>query len=522
MAAELPAGIDPAQLFALLAQHSHEGVLLFDGAGTVLYFNHEAQRQRGYLKVGVTLSQLASQNTFTDRDGRPLTATSIPIAVALGGKVLVGARWVVKRPDGTSQFLGGSAWPMKDERGAVQFVLATTYDETDELRTRDVNQRLRDQAQVIAEVAAALAGEIPLREMLSLICQTLVLRLDAAIARVWLSSDDGLLLVAAAGMPTEEVLAPARIAAIAGSGRAHFGNDAATDPELKTIEGMHSFAGCPLQVGASTLGVLAMYSREPLTEDIRATLTAIAAALSVGVARKHQEHARSLLIAQLERKNAELNQFAYVVSHDLKAPLRGMGVLSEMLEEDAGARLLPEEREKLAQIRTRSHKLQALIDGVLEYSRAGREFGPLEKIDLGELLREAVTLLSPRASARIELPEEPILIETHKVPLQQVAMNLITNALTHAGRDDVTVRVSVARTPGQLTLTVSDDGQGIAPEHHARVWAVFARLDARAEGTGIGLAVVKKVVEARGGTVSLTSAAGAGATFDIVWPERAA
>ena len=236
--------------------------------------------------------------------------------------------------------------------------------------------------------------------------------------------------------------------------------------------------------------------------------------------RKQTEADRERLIAALERSNAELDQFAYVASHDLKAPLRGIGNLSEWLEEDLGPALNPPARDKLQKLRGRVHRMEALIDGILDYSRAGRVRHKPERVEVSRLLSEAIELLAPRASAQVEVAGAMPVLTTEKVPLQQVFMNLIGNALKHARRDDAQVRVRVAEELRFFRFTVQDNGQGIAPEFHERIWGIFQTLEARdkVEGAGIGLSVVRKIVESRGGAAWVDSSPGQGAEFHFTWP----
>ncbi|HZI08836.1 MAG TPA: ATP-binding protein, partial [Myxococcus sp.] len=177
-------------------------------------------------------------------------------------------------------------------------------------------------------------------------------------------------------------------------------------------------------------------------------------------------------------------------------------------------------------MRRRVHRMEALIDGILQYSRAGRVRGKPETLEVGRLLHELIELVAPRPPAVVDVTGELPTLFTDRVPLQQVLMNLLTNALKHARREDVRVVVSAVEDGEFCRFTVADNGPGIAPEFHERIWGIFQTLEARdkVEGTGIGLSVVKKVVESRGGKAWVESAPGAGAKFHFTWPmkERAA
>ena len=222
----------------------------------------------------------------------------------------------------------------------------------------------------------------------------------------------------------------------------------------------------------------------------------------------------------LERSNKELDQFAYVASHDLKTPLRGIANLSTWLEEDLGPALTPESIEHLALLRGRVHRLEGLIDGILDYSRAGRTRHKVERIDVGKLLREAIELLAPPAGVEIHVAPDLPVLTGERVPLLQVFMNLIGNALKHGGRDDLRIEITWADRGELAEFTVRDNGAGIAPEYHQRIWAIFATLRPRdqVESTGIGLSVVQKAVESRGGQAWVDSEPGRGTAFHFTWP----
>jgi GAF domain-containing protein len=244
------------------------------------------------------------------------------------------------------------------------------------------------------------------------------------------------------------------------------------------------------------------------------------AAVAMDNARLYREATQ--LIRALERSNAELDQFAYVASHDLKAPLRGIANLASWLEEDLGAQLTGQAKRQLELLRGRVKRMEGLIDGILAYSRAGRTRAQPEPLELSRQFREWVELLAPRPPAEVVLPNDLPTVFSEKVPLQQAFMNLVSNALKHARRPDVRIEVTWRDAGDRVEFRVKDNGPGIAPEYHEKVWAIFQTLEARdkVESTGIGLSIVRKIVESRGGRVGLESSEGQGATFSFTWPKR--
>ncbi len=233
----------------------------------------------------------------------------------------------------------------------------------------------------------------------------------------------------------------------------------------------------------------------------------------------------------LSDRNRELDQFAYVTSHDLKAPLRGIANLAQWIEEDLGELASGDIRQQLDLLRGRVHRMEALIDGILQFSRIGRVKETIERVDVRELLNDTVDLLSPPPGFTIDLgPTDegtagialPVLL-AERTRLQQVFANLIGNALKHHNRPDGRIAVQAHETedPHYYEFTVSDDGPGIAPQYHERIFGIFQTLRPRdqVEGSGLGLALVKKIVEQYGGRIWLESAEGQGTTFHFTWPK---
>jgi len=212
-----------------------------------------------------------------------------------------------------------------------------------------------------------------------------------------------------------------------------------------------------------------------------------------------------------------------VASHDLKAPLRGIASLAQWIEDDLGEKLSSEGRRYLQLLQSRIQRMDALIDGLLQYSRAGRVRNRIETVDIAAVLAEVLEMLTPPAGVNIEIAENMPVFETERVPLQQVLLNLVANAIKHSGRRDTNVRIGVRDTGDFYEFTVQDNGCGIPRQFQSRVWDIFQTLRPRdqVEGAGIGLALVKKNVEARGGRAWLESAESKGTAVYFLWPKRA-
>ena len=229
-------------------------------------------------------------------------------------------------------------------------------------------------------------------------------------------------------------------------------------------------------------------------------------------------------ITQLESRNKELDQFAYVVSHDLKAPLRGIESASRWIEEDMGPDQLPPHiREFLQLMRQRVHRMENLITGILDVARVGRGAQTNETVFVRQLLREVLEMVSPPAGLQVELPFFLPTLVTNRVQLQQVFSNLLSNAIKYHDHPETGHIYLSCDDGGEFyRFAVADDGPGIAPEYHERIFVIFQTLTERdtLESTGVGLAIVKKIVERQGGSITVESAEGAGAKFIFTWPKQ--
>jgi PAS domain S-box-containing protein len=224
----------------------------------------------------------------------------------------------------------------------------------------------------------------------------------------------------------------------------------------------------------------------------------------------------------LQKRNQELDQFAYVVSHDLKAPLRAIANLSSWIEEDLSDSMTEDTSHQMNLLRGRVHRMEALIEGLLQYSRVGRIQVASETVQVEKMLAEIIDSLAPPPEFVVEVaPGMPTFV-TKRLALQQVFANLISNAIKHNRRGWGNVEISVKELDDFYEFAVADDGPGIASQYHEKVFAIFQTLEARdkVENTGIGLSLVKKIVEGQGGNISLESAEGNGATFRFTWPKQ--
>lgn len=223
---------------------------------------------------------------------------------------------------------------------------------------------------------------------------------------------------------------------------------------------------------------------------------------------------------KLEVANHELEQFTYAAAHDLKSPLRGIQNLVQFLMEDAAVLLPAKSQKHLSLLQSRAQRLEQLLNGLLDYSRIGREHYATETVDTAALVEEIGELLAPPPEFIIRVAALPRLI-THRVPLATTLRNLISNAIKHHQQPAMgQVQVTARLLDDWVEFSVADNGPGIAPEFHQRIFDMFQTLQSRdlVEGSGIGLTLVKKIVESYGGKITVESAVGEGATFRFTWP----
>lgn len=225
---------------------------------------------------------------------------------------------------------------------------------------------------------------------------------------------------------------------------------------------------------------------------------------------------------ELSRLNNELEQFAYIVSHDLKAPVRAIGQLTDWISEDIQGIAGPGTLENLQLLRQRTVRMEMLITSLLNYARVGHANAQAETVHLGDLVEEIVGSIAPPPGFLVRFQAEIPTIVTQKPPLDHVLRNLISNAVKHHDRSEGTVIISMHMADGMAEFSVQDDGPGIAPAFHKQIFMIFQTLQSRddRETSGVGLSIVQKIIERAGGTVWVESAPPRrGTIFRFTWPE---
>jgi len=467
-----------------------DAIAIYDSDWTILFVNQAATAVMGLRPadvIGKNVWELAPQAAGT-RIHRELTrvletgqpATFEEHHAALG-------RWFEIH-----------AYPVPDV-GIVVY----SRDVTARRNEQALQQRLARFGELRTEVAGALSLQRDVRGMLQACCEAIVAKLGVASATVWLVGEAGEApaLQASAGQALPPGLAPL-IALMAADRRPHLTSD---------------MAGYPLVVAERVVGVMATFAGEPLPEDTRVALASLGDAIAQGVERRKAELALEERARDLSRSNADLEQFAYVASHDLQEPLRMVASYVQLLERRYKDKLDDAARDFIGYAVEGVTRMRRLIEDLLAYSRVGTRGQPPAPVDVGAVVATAQKNLE-RAIAesgaeitRDDLPE----VLADEGQLVQVFQNLIGNAVKFRREEPPRVHVGARREGGDWVFSVGDNGIGIESGYFERIFVIFQRLNPREiyPGTGIGLAITKKIVERHGGRIWVESTPGQGSTI---------
>lgn len=224
----------------------------------------------------------------------------------------------------------------------------------------------------------------------------------------------------------------------------------------------------------------------------------------------------------LEKKNRELDQFAYITSHDLKSPLRGINNLTEWIEEDTGNILSEDTKGYFKLMRGRVQRLEALINSILKYTNAGNNLKNQEEVSTKEIVLQILQYLNPSPDCSILFDEDLPVIFGNRKNIEEVFQNFISNAIIHNTATHPVVNITFKNNAADFVFCIADNGPGIAEEYHQKIFAMFQTLKRRdeVENVGAGLAIVKKIVEEYGGATWVESSPGKGSNFFFSWPKK--
>lgn len=224
---------------------------------------------------------------------------------------------------------------------------------------------------------------------------------------------------------------------------------------------------------------------------------------------------------ELKRSNKELNEFAYIASHDLKAPLRGIIQLSNWIEEDISEHASDETISYLQLLKNRALRLEKILDDLLSYSRIGSQKEDKQIVNTKLLFESTFELLDPPKGLRLVIQESMPIIETLATPLETIVRNLLGNAIKHHNKVDGIISIAVKEMSECYEFSVIDDGPGIESEYHKQIFDLFKTLKPRdeIEGSGMGLSIIKKLLDVQGGFIKVSSDGSSGSCFTFTWPK---
>ena len=238
--------------------------------------------------------------------------------------------------------------------------------------------------------------------------------------------------------------------------------------------------------------------------------------------RQEAQQRQAELIKKVDNINKELKDFASIVSHDLKAPLRGIKSLASWISDDCSDKLSEQANEQINLLLDRVKRMHNLIDGVLQYSRVGRtEEKPLE-VNLESFIPEAIDMLAPPKNIKITIEDKMPVINCEETHIMQLFQNLLSNAIRYMDKPKGRIKVGCVEDGDFWKFSIADNGPGIEKKHFKKIFTMFHTLPANeeSEGTGVGLTVAKKLVELHGGSIWVESKVGEGSTFFFTLPKQ--
>jgi len=427
--------------------------------------------------------------------------------------------------------------------GGLTLIAQHHRDQIEGIRLKTISEANRELA-LIGNVRNAMAQELDLPALLHSLVESIADSFGYALVSLYLLEDDMLILQHQVGY--ERVIS--RIALTKGvsghvvrTGSPVFLEDVQTDPDfLGAIENIVSEICVPLFDEGRVVGILNVESTQgiKLTEVDLKLLNTLSQHIGIAIgrarlysnvqheleARKQVELEREKLIAELSAKNTELDGFAYTVSHDLKSPLVTINGFLGFLEQDAAAGDMQRLKKDSAHIHGAVDKMQRLLNELLELSRIGRLMNAPETISFNDLVLEAMDIVRGQLEGRgVTVLTQPNLPAVYgdRQRLTEVLQNLLDNAAKYMGaQPEPLIEIGQrGEEEDKPVFYIKDNGMGIAPEHHERIFGLFNKLNPQAEGTGVGLSIVKRIVEVHGGRIWVESEAGKGSTFYFTLPK---
>ncbi|HEY0097918.1 MAG TPA: PAS domain S-box protein [Pyrinomonadaceae bacterium] len=528
-------------LTSAITENTAEGLCLMDAEGRLTFMNPAAEAMLGWKEAELKGRVLHHAVHYLKPDGTPFPLSECPLGDVLNSKATITNRedvWI--RKDGTMIPIFCSCAPIMVD-GVLTGAVLAAHDITERKRAEERRAQRARQTTLRADVSVALAKSDSLQSVLRESAEALVSHFDAAFARIWTFNPDTnfLELQASAGIYTRldgtharVPLGQFKIGLIAEERKPHRTNDVLNDPRVSDKEwarrtGMVAFAGYPLLVEDRLIGVMAIFSREHLTEETLDSLALVAETIAQGIERKRLEEQLRQRAEQLAEANRLKDEFLATLSHELRTPLTSILGWAKLMRTE---KFDPTLSNRALEIIERSAVAQSqLIDDLLDVSRiiTGKLRLVPQTLELAPIMAAAVDSLRPTADARGVQLEMLLDTTAGQVSgdadrLQQVIWNLLSNAIKFTPKGG-RVTIELRRSDSQVEIVVSDTGQGIAPEFLPYIFDRFRQADGsitRAHGgLGLGLAIVRHLVELHGGTIRAASyGANLGSTFRVRLP----
>ncbi len=519
-------------------------IVVSNATGQIVFANTQSHRLLGYEMgelIGMGIEQLAPENIRASHERSRAAFNQHPSARAMTGRELT-----ARRKDGGLFPVEIGLVPLT--LGGDTLILASIVELTELKRLEEEAKRRANEVTLLYRLGLALAGGEDLYHALRAFAHELrqVISADAFHIGLYDSETDIFSYSLFLNLD-EDVQPPSRklhekpgLAAEVISGRKTIYLEDINDPQVRRNHHMlviieapiRSYLGIPLVLNDRVIGIMSVQSLKPgayAPEQIR-LLETIATQVSITIEKsrlleqlQRELAERRLLIDELENKNAELERFTYTVSHDLKSPLVTISGFLEFLEQSAAAGDMVRFKKDKKRIQDAVNRMQAMLGELLELSRLGRVINEPDSISFGDLAREALELARGRVDERgVVVYIQPNLpsVRVDKPRLIEVLQNLLDNAAKYmGGQAKPHIEVGYQGMEGDKPVFfVRDNGMGIPTEHHERIFGLFNKLDPASEGTGIGLALVKRIIELHDGRIWVESEAGSGSTFYFTLP----
>jgi PAS domain S-box-containing protein len=487
------AAVHREQEFArTLLDNITDGVVACDAQGTLVLFNRTAREWHGMDALALPPEEWGRHYSLYGPDGAmPLPTKDIPLVRAFRGETIHDVGMTVIAQGQPPRHLLAAGCPFFDAQhnllGAV-------------VAMRDCTERKQMEAKLV----------------------TILKAVESTSDAVGISDAQGRHFFQNQALSNLFGYATAEELQAAGGGPIVVKDPAVAKEMFERITSGKSWAG-ELEMVTKSGRVFPAYERADAVLDNEGKVIGLIGIISDITVRKAAEAQLQLTLADLERSNQELEQFAYVASHDLQEPLRMVASYTQLLAQRYEGQLDAKANKYIHYAVDGALRMQALINDLLTYSRVGTQGQPLAPTDtqavLGEALRNLTATIA-ESQAVITNANLPT-VRADAAQLVLVFQNLLANAIKFRGQDLPRVHISAQERPGEWVFAVQDNGIGIAPQHAERVFVIFQRLHTREEypGTGIGLAVCQRIVERHGGKIWFTSAPGNGSTFFFTVPK---